>query len=580
MNKGLSGISVFLAGIIYTAIFFLYSYPLVLHFNEGLISQYLQNGDVNQYIWNAFNFQHQLSAHQNFFDTEFIFAPLHTSMLMHTYTPFMSIFYLFIHNIFTSINTVLLLSFLISAIGAMLLCYRFVQDYGLSFFTGFVFAFCPYKTVHLGEHYHLMLTATIPFVIILILKLTNGWREKKKMNVWYMLLLFFLFVIVFLSDYYQLFYLIYFAFFYVALLYWQPLTYNWRNYKPWFWLAGIIAGIHILVHILKISKVDDKGALWWGGDFISFIIPPLNSRWMESAFSGSVYDSHIYNAPTTSDNVLFMGYFFLLAMLLVFFLTFKNKIKIPKDIAYLTLIVLLFLMVAIPTGKFAGKNLLNMPTAILHYVPFFNNLRCPTRIAMLIMLLLPIIFSYALWKLKEHYKLSKKLSFLISFILIIITLIEYQPLSYSVLTAKSLIQPIYEDVKKEKGETLMLIPFGLRDGMISYGTMNTNDLFIQTYHQKKMLGGYISRLDKQVISFYTQDSICRAIMKMETDTTYHPLFPDAQASELFLKKFKVDMILIKPEYRHTYLEKYVLHLLEGIPYGMKIKDEYLLLSLK
>ena len=44
--------------------------------------------------------------------------------------------------------------------------------------------------------------------------------------------------------------------------------------------------------------------------------------------------------------------------------------------------------------------------------------------------------------------------------------------------------------------SVLTLPFGLRDGTSSYGDFSASTQFFQTIHEKKLLGGYLSRLPR------------------------------------------------------------------------------------
>ena len=220
----------------YTVIFLLYTFPLVQNFAEGFPGIDNGNSDANQYIWNIYNFKRAVFQGTNPWFTNLLLYPTGSSLLFHTYTPILGIFGLIFPDNLIALNSGLLLSFMLSGVGASWFSYRLVPHKMLAVVTGLVFAFSPYKTAHLLEHYHLMLTATIPFFVLSFLnafEFTSGkfWPEVKSWKA--VSICFGLGFITLLSDYYALFFLLYFCGLYAGFFWLKLGNINWGTKKPW-----------------------------------------------------------------------------------------------------------------------------------------------------------------------------------------------------------------------------------------------------------------------------------------------------------------------------------------------------------
>src|SRR5688572_19140483 len=139
----LFGLAVF-----YVVVFFIYTFPLLTHFADGFPGYDTGFSDANQYIWNIYNFKKAVSEGSNPWFTDLLLYPEGSSLLFHTYTPILGIFGLLFSNDIVAVNSGLLLSFVLSGIGAYWLSYRLVPNKILALVTGLVFAFSPYKTAH------------------------------------------------------------------------------------------------------------------------------------------------------------------------------------------------------------------------------------------------------------------------------------------------------------------------------------------------------------------------------------------------------------------------------------------------
>ena len=52
--------------------------------------------------------------------------------------------------------------------------------------------------------------------------------------------------------------------------------------------------------------------------------------------------------------------------------------------------------------------------------------------------------------------------------------------------------------------TLFEVPFGIKDGLYSFGgEFDASQMFAQVIHHKQLMGGYISRLDNKTVKYFT-----------------------------------------------------------------------------
>jgi hypothetical protein len=546
--------------LLYTVVFFIYTYPLINHFSDGFPGHDTGFSDANQYIWNVYNLKKALHEGSNPLYTDLLLYPKGASLLFHTYTPIMGLIGMLFSNDIVAVNAVLLLSFVLSAIGAFYLSRKLVPNNLLALTTGLIFAFSPYKMAHLLEHYHLMLTATIPFFVLSFLKAFRfepGRWHLQILNWKYVLLCFLLGIVAFLSDYYTVFFMLYFSAAY-ALYFWLNIGgINWRKPKPWLITVAVFVASGVLVNLLKKWGVDNKGGLWWGGDVAGYLLAPDNNRWLSTSATEKIYATEkIFNNPSSVENVVFLGYSLLLLTVLAFF--WRRKFGAEAYIKQFIFLAVLFWFITMPEMSVFGKILFRNPTAMLHFVPFFNNIRCPTRAVVMLTLFQPIVCFYFLnlWLVRKP-----ALANVIPLVLLLVVFLEFQPKDYP-LISKNNMPEAYKEVAKAKGEVLFVFPFGMRDGFQEKGQMVLNDLFYQTQHHKKMPGAYISRINPQEFDDFDKDPVMHAFVQMETDSTFLPQMPTVSERENFLKLYKPDIFLVTPRMRnphiHTYLQQLLL----------------------
>ncbi|MBM4388430.1 MAG: hypothetical protein FJ088_11865, partial [Deltaproteobacteria bacterium] len=207
----------FLLLIFFTACFMIFTYPLATDPAGSFITD---GGDGPLFVWNIYNFSENARELRNPYRTDRIFHPSGSSLIMHTYSPVYGIFGLFTRNPVFALNLALFLSFIFSALGSFYLSRHYLKNDLLSALSGMVFAFAPYKLSHVREHYNLMLTATIPFFVLLFVKSFRNsggvpaLPDKKHAAIAALLL-----SVTIFSEYYYAAYLLVFAALYLIYLF-------------------------------------------------------------------------------------------------------------------------------------------------------------------------------------------------------------------------------------------------------------------------------------------------------------------------------------------------------------------------
>lgn len=520
----------------------------------------MPNSDTNQYFWNIFNFKNNILQFKNPFITEYIFYPFGTSLIMHTYTPLLSIFALLFGNSYMALNIFLMLNFIFSALGVYILCRLYKSNFWLALFAGIVYGFCPYKMIRLTEHYHLLLTAFVPFFVLFCIKafyFNNNKFLPKIISKANLIKAVICGVFVCLSDYYSAFSLIYFCIFY-ALYKRYFSKFNYRSPYFWVWAALFITISHIILHQFKVFAIDNKGGIWWSGDLLSFFIPPQNSSYLNFDFFRKIENS-IYHYPQSVEYCMFSGFTFLI--ILMWAIKYLIKSKINEDFKPFLFAAFMFLLMIVPDLKIAGKSILNTPMSFFHYIPFLNNLRSPTRMYPMFLLVVLPAFCFILSLKFEKFR-YKNLLFIL---LLAITVFEYKPKEYD-LVNKNQVPKMIKFLASQPQGALLNIPFGIRDGFIEKGSFNTKKLYYQTIHQKPMADGYISRLDKKI--------------ELKYDNEFYKNILLLQSG----KKVKESKLKLPVDFRYILIEKPYIKDFE--PYFDKIvkcrkfkSNEYLLLRI-
>jgi hypothetical protein len=137
------------------------------------------------------------------------------------------------------------------------------------------------------------------------------------------------------------------------------------------------------------------------------------------------------------------------------------------------------------------------PWSLLRYLPVVGAARMPTRFSILVMLGVAVLLTFAVRALRVH----SARSWLPVATIVSSLLIELFPAPRPLHEVK--IPSFYSRIAADPRPVRVLtLPFGLRDGTNSYGDFSASTQFFQTVHEKKLLGGYLSRLPRAGLDPY------------------------------------------------------------------------------
>ena len=564
--------------------FFVFSWPLGTHFASAMLAE--PGSDAGLFAWNVWHFDQAVAAGRNPFFTTWMFFPQGTSLLLHTYTPVLGLLGLVMGNPLLAVNLGLLLSAAASGTGAYLLARHWVHSPLLALLAGFVFAYSPYKLQRLSQHVNLELTATVPFYVLAFLRafeFTEG-RWLPRVRHWGAVAACAgLGVLTLLSDYYVLFGLLYFSLAYAAWFGLRLGRIRWRAGRTWAWLVGLLAVSHVLVRLLRMSGLPEK-SIWWGGDLVSFLLPPASSRWVYWDWAARLlHNPKVFNSPGSIENTVFIGYALPLLALGLGLLRWWHRRPASARFADpggrpLAWVLVIFLLFTIPSVRVLGHERLNLPTAVLHFVPFLNNLRCPTRWIMMVGLLLPII-SFSALEAAWAGRLKPATQTLLSLLLFAVVLVEFWPRPFP-LQSISAVPRAYRQVAQLRGTSLITIPLGIVDGSRQVGEFKAAQLFYQMQHHKKLPTGYISRVSPKQFASLDTEPVLHDLLLAQTRPDSVVTGPGCTPGQMqdFLRRFQPAAFIVEPTYRNQPAHQRLRQLLLPLGYREQPVDSLVLFT--
>jgi hypothetical protein len=154
------------------------------------------------------------------------------------------------------------------------------------------------------------------------------------------------------------------------------------------------------------------------------------------------------------------------------------------------------------------------PWAILRYLPIVGAARMPTRLSILVMLGVAMMFAMVLQEMRSRGRHPRLYTGLIGALLVFELLPAPRVLNSAIVPAPY--QFIAEDPRPVR---VLSLPFGLRDGVSSRGNYSASSQFYQTVHEKRLVGGYLSRLPDDSIARYRGNNTLRALIRYSEGTT-------------------------------------------------------------
>ncbi len=196
-----------------------------------------------------------------------------------------------------------------------------------------------------------------------------------------------------------------------------------------------------------------------------------------------------------------------------------------------------------PFVRFAGLNLhVPTPWALLRYVPIIDQARAPARLTVLVMMAVAVLFALSLQGLMQR-RLRWRGAWLVAVTVVLVFELLPSPRPLYPATVPSVYDVIARDPRPVR---VLELPFGVRDGLSSYGNFNASAQFHQTYHGKRLIGGYLSRVSPNRVESVRRFPVLNALMLLSEGA---PLPPELEArahdrADRFLQEARVGYVVV------------------------------------
>jgi hypothetical protein len=505
-NKKKSDISTNLLVIIgYTVLTLIMTYPIIFRLSDSIIGG---GGDTYWCINIMWWFKKSLlDPNLSFYNTTYLYYPTGASLAFSDVAPFLMIISLPLQILFGRIityNILILSSFILSSFGAYLLVEYLTNDKKASFVAGIIFSFCPQHLMQVLGHLNIVSIQFIPFFILYFLKTVKDGKKKDAV-----LAAIFL-SIASLCTWYNAIYLLLFVGFYVVFsLFEDKEKILDRKVIENLTLVGILSFLLVLPFAYPMFSEMGKSAymvpspnesVFYSADLVGFFIPSV----LHPLFGQ--YVSQFYQQFTGNgiEDTTYIGY---TVIFLVAYYILKCRKKLGEASFWIWLATFFFILSLGPILHIMGRThftvfdvTVPLPYLILYYIPAIQIARVPSRLVVMLMLSLAVLAGYGLKELLKHIngKLLSRISKkdIIVLILSFLVIFEFMVIPYQ--TAKVTVPEFYKQFASDKEDNaIMEVPFKQDVYVFSV----SDYMYYQTIHEKRLVGGYLSRTPKYASDF-------------------------------------------------------------------------------
>jgi len=167
-----------------------------------------------------------------------------------------------------------------------------------------------------------------------------------------------------------------------------------------------------------------------------------------------------------------------------------------------------------------------LPFILLHYIPLASAGRAPNRFSVLAVLAMAPLVGFGCYWLLSHYR-HWWATGLLGGLAAIVVLAD--GVSVPLPTTDASVPEFYSTLAKEDGDfAILTLPFGVRSSFGTLGAERTQLQYYQSVHQKRLLGGNISRAPEIAFSYYKNVQPLAGLLAVEA---YQPP-PDMPLEQL------------------------------------------------
>lgn len=514
-------------GIVLFLLTIAYSYPVIFHLSDYMVGG---TSDAYQFPWNSFVFREQILHLKDPYFTDYIFYPVGTSLLLHSYTEFNSIVALAMVPVvgyMAAYNIATLLSTFLTAIGMYLLARKIIQNSFAALFASVAFAFAPFRIISLFGHINFALTQWIPFSFWALCKLGETPRARAAF-----LTALFIALTCYSNYYYGIFLAIAFV---LILIYGVWRVPGWRSRR-------------FLLHLPLV------------GAFLILLMAPIGLHFYRDYTSGAVYphgldleqaeetSAHIPQFVTVAPTNTFLqdllgkspviwpyskltpGWTVLILALggVIWSIRLRNHRLIMFSV-----MGLFFYLLSLGPALQVGRYVIFMPYYLIGRIPYVDHVRIPLRFAYMGILAATLTAGYQVSLISQKLSGWKKSAVPPALLLLLLFELACFPLPMTPFDPPGIFRSI---AQSKADQSMITVPFTLGASASSY-------VCDQIVHTRKLLTGRISRQPPLQVEYFSHLPILESLHALSMGRA-----PD--------KHIEQDRI-VAPFFRHFFRVRYV-----------------------
>jgi hypothetical protein len=479
------------AGFIYLLCLVVFFHPFLSRLGTSLLGP---PGDNMQDFWNTWYSQKIIDSDATeFFFTDSINYPEGSSLIYHSFSYSNLILISMVRlvlrlplNITVLVilhNLMLILSFILSALGAFYLAKYFTQSFFAALIAGFIFSFSPFHIAHSLQHVHVATIQYIPFFVLLFLI----YMTKQTVPAFVGTVVFF--VLSGLSSLYYLFYNMFFMVFYYC------------------YAAALTRKLFVKDHLLRIGSLGCCGLLILAPLLVAMVVEGAgNDRAYARGHNTYVADlvgfflfhpNHLLAQFVEAMNAGLVGnatertvYLGLINLALLLGLLISGR-GFNRHYFFCLGGMAFFMLFALGSYMHVAGNTLGipLPTAVMEHIPFLRNIRTPSRAVVYVYLFLSVATAIAVKHLlsDQNYLLngSRSRRQIVVILLSSLIVLDFYPRTLDLTTVEC--PGAYESIRGDDSPE-----FGVVDLPSSYVNGNRYMMY-QICHEKPIVIATTSR---------------------------------------------------------------------------------------
>lgn len=463
--------------LLYFIFFCIFTWPWIPNFSSHF---FVDAGDGLQNVWNVWWIQHAVTdLQQHPWHTNLLHYPFGVTLIGQTLNPFngfVALGLLPFMQLNEAYNTMVIFSFVVGGLTAFWLCYYFSKSYVASLVGGGVFTFSSYHFSHAEGHMQLVSLEWMPLFILL------WWMFVKKPSYWLAIGSSVSLFLVLFCDYYYFLYCLMAALGIVVYFWYRKQLPNLKKAKTLKPLGLFLLTSLAIVAPLPLALLYANSTMEFSGShparvFSTDLLSPFINGgfwkfheltdWYWSRLPAHIYESTVY-----------LG----LSVIAILIISLIKRSKFPKDLVFWQILIVVFGVLSLgPRLMIFGHSFdqIPMPYIIMErIIPGMQLSGMPVRMMVMVTLGSAVIVSIVLAKVKLNTTKGK----LLIGLFVIILAIEMLP------------SPLPLGTIKYDNYVVKLKNLPATGGVLDEAAYSEPmQLYNQTYHEKPMAFGYISR---------------------------------------------------------------------------------------